>query len=64
MKSEVSGRAQDSLLASGLITSPAWVPWINEFNEILTTATLIVGLTLGLCRLWLFIQKRKERRNN
>jgi len=64
MKSEVSGRVQDSLLASGLITSPAWVPWLNELNEILTTVTLVLGLALGLCRLWQFMQQRKERGNS
>lgn len=44
--------AGDISLAGGLATSPAWAPWLDSVNEVLTTGTLLIGLVLGLARLW------------
>ena len=43
---------EDGLLASGLITAPAWGAWLSQLNHILTTLSLMIGVTLGLYRLW------------
>lgn len=48
----VSKTIEDSVLASSLITAPAWGPWLSELNDILTTLSLLVGLAIGLHRLW------------
>ena len=42
----------DVTLAGGLAASPAWAPLLNSVNELLTTATLIIGIVLGVMRLW------------
>lgn len=47
-----SGTVQDSVIASSLITAPAWGPWLSEVNGILTTLSLLIGLTIGAHRLW------------
>ena len=52
------GTLTDSVLATGLVTSPAWATWLGNLNQMLTTATLIVGLVLGLGRLWQFLRNR------
>ncbi len=43
---------QDVVIAGGLITSPAWASWLSQFNVVLTTITLLLGLALGAIRLW------------
>lgn len=43
---------EDGIIASSLITAPAWSSWISEFNHILTTLSLLIGLAIGLHRLW------------
>lgn len=53
--------AHDSVLATSLIAAPAWAPWLNEINQLLTTASLGVGLALGAGRLFLFIRERRRR---
>lgn len=53
---------QDVVIAGGLITSPAWASWLAEFNTVLTTLTLILGLVLGATRLWGFYRKHMSRR--
>lgn len=47
-----TGTIQDSVIASSLISAPAWGPWLNELNGVLTTLSLLVGLVIGLHRLW------------
>ncbi len=47
-----TGTIQDSLIASSLISAPAWGAWLNELNGVLTTLSLLVGLIIGLHRLW------------
>jgi hypothetical protein len=44
----------DITLATGLAASPAWVPWLDSLNQLLTTSTLLVGMVLGVTRLWTF----------
>ncbi|NJM33980.1 MAG: hypothetical protein HC850_03895 [Rhodomicrobium sp.] len=51
--------ASDALLAGSLVSSPAWAPWLTDFNQLLTTATLVLGLILGLVRLWNFWRDRR-----
>jgi hypothetical protein len=49
----------DGLLATGMVTSPAWASWLGDLNQVLTTATLIVGLALGLGRLVQFLRRKQ-----
>ena len=53
---------QDNLLVGGLVTSPAWAPWLSTFNEILTTVTLILGLIIGVLKLLSVISKMKRQK--
>lgn len=52
MSAHFSPGEQDMVIAGGLIASPAWAGWLGDVNEILTTASLLVGLALGAARLW------------
>lgn len=52
----------DTLLAAGLVAAPAWAGWLSEVNEILTTASLIVGLAFAFLRLWYFLRDRNRPR--
>lgn len=54
----------DSLIASGLITAPAWAAWLSEINQVLTTASLGVGLILGAARVWLVLSQLRQRQKN
>jgi hypothetical protein len=49
----------DGVLATGMVTAPAWAPWLGDLNQMLTTATLVVGLALGIGRLMQFLRERK-----
>lgn len=51
----------DFTLAGGLATSPAWAPWLDSVNELLTTCTLLIGVALGLIRLVAFWRHRRAR---
>lgn len=51
---------QDSVIASSLITAPAWGLWLSEINGVLTTVTLLIGIAIGLHRLWKIIQRPKD----
>ncbi len=53
---------QDVVLAGGLITSPLWASWLAQFNLVLTTVTLLLGLILGLTRVWEFFRRHFPRR--
>ena len=44
----------DVTLAGVLATSPAWAPWLDSINGLLTTATLVIGIVIGLMRLWVY----------
>ncbi|MEC4590560.1 hypothetical protein VPG91_06145 [Nitrospirillum amazonense] len=44
-------KAADAALITGLLTSPAWAALLANVNLLLTSATLVVGLVLGLLRL-------------
>lgn len=50
---------QDSVIASSLITAPAWGLWLSEVNGLLTTVTLLIGIAIGLHRLWKIVQRPK-----
>ena len=49
-------------LAGGLATSPAWAPYLDNVNELLTTVTLLIGVVLGLIRLVAFWRDRRAKR--
>ncbi len=51
----------DGLIASGLVTAPAWATWLNEINQVLTTASLGIGLLLGAARLWLLLRQHHSK---
>jgi hypothetical protein len=52
--------AGDVTLAGSLISSPIWASWLADFNELLTTMTLVIGVILGLARLWaVWVDRRK-----
>jgi len=64
-KTDLPHQAQDSLLAGGLISAPAWAPWLAQLNELLTTLSLVLGLALASARLWSFLRERsRSRRGN
>lgn len=50
----------DGVLATGLVTAPAWAGWLGDLNQALTTATLVVGLLLGIGRLIAFLRRKKD----
>ena len=58
-----SETVQDSVIASGLITAPAWGAWLAQLNGFLTTISLIIGLLIGLHRLWLISKAAKNRKD-
>ena len=49
----------DGTLATGMSTAPAWAPWLADFNQVLTTLTLIAGLALGIARLVATLRERR-----
>lgn len=49
----------DSVIVGGLVTSPAWASWLGDLNQVLTTATLVVGLALGIGRLVMSFRRRQ-----
>ena len=53
--------AGDFTLAGGLATSPAWAPYLDSINELLTTVTLLIGVVLGLIRLVAFWRDRRRK---
>jgi hypothetical protein len=57
-----SHNLSDALLAGSLVAAPAWAPWVTELNQLLTTATLVLGLIFGLVRLWRFWRDNWRRR--
>lgn len=56
-----SGTIQDSIIASSLISAPAWSSWLNYLNGWLTTLSLIIGLLIGVHRLWIIIKTSKSK---
>ena len=59
-RADLTQQAQDSLLAGGLISAPAWAPWLAQLNELLTTLSLVLGLALASARLWSFLRERRR----
>lgn len=58
-----TGTMQDSIIASSLISAPAWGAWLNELNGILTTLSLLIGLMIGMHRLWVIVTQGKDNQN-
>jgi hypothetical protein len=56
-----SQNISDAILTGGLVAAPAWTGWLDQANKLLTSLTLIVGLILGLTRLWAFWREWRER---
>jgi hypothetical protein len=63
-KTDLTQQAQETLLAGGLISAPAWAPWLTRVNELLTTLSLVLGLALASARLWAFLRDRRRNREN
>jgi hypothetical protein len=42
----------DAILAGSLVAAPAWSVPLSEVNALLTTISLLIGLMIGLIRLW------------
>jgi hypothetical protein len=63
MRSDNVNPTQDTVLASGLITAPAWGSWLAQLHEVLGILTLLVGLALGLSRLWIIFKDRNRQTN-
>ncbi|RIA56750.1 hypothetical protein [Dichotomicrobium thermohalophilum] len=62
-KVDLTHQAQDTLIAGGLISAPAWAPWLAKLNELLTTLSLVLGLALASARLWAFLRDRQRDRD-
>jgi hypothetical protein len=60
---DLTHQAQDTLLAGGLISAPAWAPWLMRVNELLTTLSLVIGLALASARLWAFVREHARNRH-
>lgn len=56
-KMETMNKIGDTALATGLVTSPWWADILGNINSLLTSATLMLGLVLGLLRVWFEIKK-------
>ena len=54
-----SQNLSDAALTGCLLSAPAWASWLTQLNQMLTTATLAVGLAFGLVRLWLFWREQR-----
>lgn len=52
--------AGDSTIIAALVSSPAWMPWLQDVNLALTTLTLITGLAFGLARFIAFLRDRRR----
>jgi hypothetical protein len=48
----------DALLAGGLVAAPAWAGALSDVNALLTMASLLVGLLIGVVRLWRLWRER------
>ena len=57
-----SQNISDAVLTGCLIAAPAWAGSLDQLNKLLTSVTLIVGLVLGLTRLWLLWRDRRGRK--
>lgn len=60
-KQPFTNGAADVTLVSSLVTSPAWAPWLSDFNQVLTTITLVIGVVLGAYRLWAYWSDRHDK---
>lgn len=49
----------DAILAGGLVAAPAWAGALGNVNALLTMVSLIVGLLIGVVRLWRLWSERR-----
>jgi hypothetical protein len=49
----------DALLAGGLVAAPAWAGALSDVNALLTMASLLVGLLIGVVRLFRLWRERQ-----
>jgi hypothetical protein len=49
----------DAILAGGLVAAPAWAGILSDVNALLTMASLLVGLLIGVVRLWHLWRERR-----
>ena len=47
----------DNVIAATLVASPWWAPYLAQFNELLTTISLLAGI------IWIAIQMRNYFKN-
>jgi hypothetical protein len=62
MASMTANGVGDVTLAGGLLSSPVWASWLAEINATLTTITLLIGILIGLVRLWVLPGKTHVKR--
>jgi hypothetical protein len=55
-----SQNVSDALLTGSLVAAPAWAGWVDQFNQLLTTLSLIVGLIFGIARLWNWLRGDRD----
>jgi hypothetical protein len=53
-------RARDIALSTTLVTSPGWALYIGHINVLLTTATLLVGLVIGVLRIRQMLNQKES----
>ncbi len=58
MPHDPSHGVSDALLAGGLVAAPAWAGALSNVNALLTMASLLVGLLIGVVRLWRIWRER------
>jgi hypothetical protein len=49
---ESSHGVSDAILAGGLLAAPAWAGALSNVNALLTMVSLLIGLLIGVIRLW------------
>jgi hypothetical protein len=49
----------DTILAGGLVTAPAWAGALSNVNALLTMMSLLVGLLIGVIRLWHLCREKR-----
>jgi hypothetical protein len=49
----------DAILAGGLVTAPAWAGALSNVNALLTMMSLLVGLLIGVIRLWHLCREKR-----
>lgn len=53
-------RIADTTVPVVLVTSPVWTGVLENVNVVLTTLTLLIGLVLGVIKVFDYLKERKE----